>query len=104
MTLTRNFTETIRQRATEDEAFRAALLSQALELLLTGDVETGRAVLRDFINATIGFEKLSNVSGIPAKSLMRMFGPKGNPRTDNLFSVLTHLQAQTGIQLEVRAA
>ena len=43
------------------------------------DVDTGKAVLRDYINATIGFEELSLVFGKSSKSLMRMFGPKGNP-------------------------
>ncbi|MBN8933270.1 MAG: transcriptional regulator, partial [Rhizobium pusense] len=59
MALTREFKQTVKARAENDPAFRAALLSDAVELLLEGDVETGKAVLRDFINATIGFETLS---------------------------------------------
>jgi hypothetical protein len=35
---------------------------------------------------------------------MRMFGPNGNPRADNLFQIIHHLQALEGIQLEVSAA
>ncbi|MGO4319687.1 transcriptional regulator, partial [Agrobacterium sp. MCAB5] len=59
MALTREFKQTVKARAEKDPAFRAALLSDAVELLLEGDVETGKSVLRDFINATIGFETLS---------------------------------------------
>ena len=92
MALTREFKQTVKLRAESDPAFRAALLSDAVELLLEGDVETGKAVLRDFINATIGFEQLALAVDLPVKSLMRMFGPKGNPRADNLFSVISTLQ------------
>ncbi|AMD60955.1 DNA-binding protein [Agrobacterium pusense] len=104
MALTREFKQTVKARAENDPAFRAALLSDAVELLLEGDVETGKAVLRDFINATIGFETLSEQVDVPSKSLMRMFGPKGNPRADNLFSVIHALQKNAGIHLAVAAA
>jgi DNA-binding phage protein len=104
MALTRDFKQTIRDRAQADPRFRAALLSEAIELLLSGEVETGRMVLRDFINATVGFETLSAKTGMPAKSLMRMFGPNGNPRADNLFAIIRMLQDETGVQIAVNAA
>ena len=104
MALTSEFKETIRERVQADPAFRAALLSEAIELLLSGDVETGRALLRDYINATIGFLELAKKSGLPPKSLMRMFGPSGNPRADNLFAVIRLLQDETGVQIAVKAA
>lgn len=104
MALTRDFKETVRDRAQSDPAFRAALLSEAIELLLSGDVETGRALLRDYINATLGFVELAKKSGLPPKSLMRMFGPSGNPRADNLFAVIRLLQDETGVQIAVKAA
>lgn len=104
MALTREFKETVKSRVERDPAFRSALLSDAVELLLEGDLDTGKAVLRDFINATIGFERLSDMVDMPAKSLMRMFSPKGNPRADNLFSVIHALQKEAGIHLAVAAA
>ena len=104
MALTRDFKETVRDRAQADPVFRAALMSEAIELLLSGDVETGRSLLRDYINATIGFIELGKKSGLPPKSLMRMFGPSGNPRADNLFAVIRLLQDETGVQIAVKAA
>lgn len=104
MTLTRSFKETVKARVERDEAFREALLREGVECLLGGDIDTGKAVLRDYINATIGFESLSEATNTPTKSLMRMFSPKGNPQANNLFSVIAHLQTQTGVQLEVRTA
>lgn len=103
MPLTRSFKETIQARALADPAFREALLTEGVEALLSGDVDAGRAVLRDYINATIGFEELAEATGTPSKSLMRMFGPKGNPNARNLFSVIGVLQEKAGVSLHVEA-
>lgn len=104
MPLTRAFKETVQARAQTDEAFRAALLSEAVEALLEGDVDTGKAVLRDYINATIGFDELAEDVGKGPKSLMQMFSAKGNPTAANLFAIISHLQKATGIHLSVRVA
>ena len=103
MPLTRDFKDTVKARADTDPAFRAALLSDAVELLLEGDVDTGKSVMRDFIKATVGFESLAAQTGLPPKSLMRMFGPRGNPTAASLFSVISALQRATGVQLGVSA-
>jgi len=102
--LTREFKATVKARAARDPAFREALLTEAAEQLLAGDLETGKAVLRDYINATVGFEKLARATGTPAKSLMRMLGPKGNPRASNLLAVLGKLQRVAGVHLAVASA
>ncbi len=104
MVLKRHFKETVRERAQRDPAFREALLREAIETLLGGDVETGKAVLRDYINATIGFEALGEATGTSSKSLMRMFGPVGNPQAHNLFAVLHYLQEQANLRFQVRAS
>ncbi len=101
MALTRSFKQTVKARAERDPKFRAALLTEAIEQMLAGEMATGKSILRDYINATVGFEKLARKTGTPAKSLMRMFGPKGNPRADNLFTVIRQLQKVSGIRLEV---
>jgi hypothetical protein len=85
MVLTRDFKDTIKDRVARDPAFREELLKEGIECLLTGDVDTGKAVLRDFINATIGFDALGTATERSPKSLMRMFGPKRNPQARNLF-------------------
>ncbi len=101
MALTRGFRITLLERAQRDAEFRKAMLKEGIDAMLTGDVETGKAILRDYINAAVGFGHLSEATRIPAKSLMRMFSPKGNPRADNLFQIIKHLQAREGIHLEV---
>lgn len=102
MALTRDFKETIRARVKRDPAFRQALLREGIENFLSGDVETGKIILRDFINATVGFTKLSDVTRRSAKSLMRMLGPRGNPQVRNLFQIVAYLQEAEGVRFELR--
>jgi DNA-binding phage protein len=101
MPLTHNFKETIRDRAQREPKFRQALLREAVESYLTGDLETGKSVLRDYVNATIGFQALEEQTDIPVKSLMRMLGPKGSPSAANLSSILTVLQKTEGVRFEL---
>jgi putative addiction module killer protein len=103
MPLTREFKETVKARAERDPAFREALLVEAAEQLLAGELEGGKAVLRDYINATVGFDRLAKATGTPSKSLMRMLGPKGNPRASNLLTVIGKLQQISKIHLAVAA-
>ena len=103
MSLTRDFKETIRARIERDPGFREALLEDGVECLLSGDVETGKSVLRDYINATIGFQELGGLTDKSPKSLMRMLGPSGNPQARNLFEIIGCLQKREGLHLKVQA-
>jgi DNA-binding phage protein len=98
MPLTRSFRETVRARAHRGIKFRQALFDEAMQAVLDGNIEEGRAALRSCINATIGFEKLGTALGRSPKSLMRMFGPSGNPTAENLLGVISLLQAETGVR------
>jgi len=104
MALTRDFKETVKARAERDPAFRKELLREAIECLLTGDVDTGKMVLRDYINATVGFARLAAALRRSPKSLMRMLGPSGNPQAPNLFEIIAYLQEKAGVRLHVKAA
>ena len=61
MPLTHDFKETIRTRAQHDPDFRQALLREAVECMINGDLATGKAVLRDYVNATVGFQDLEEI-------------------------------------------
>ncbi|MDE0705895.1 MAG: transcriptional regulator [Rhodospirillaceae bacterium] len=102
MALTRDFRETIRARIERDTEFREALLKEGVDCLLAGDVDTGKAVLRDFVNATLGFRELGELTDKSPKSLMRMLGPDGNPQARNLFEIIGCLQEREGLRLTVR--
>jgi len=104
MALTRNFRETVMEWVQKDALFRRALLAEAFDAFPHGDIPTGKAVLRDYVNATIGFEGLTEKLGKESKSLHRMLGPKGNPRAENIFSLIRVLQDEDNISLHVKVA
>ena len=104
MALTRDFKETIRARVKRDVAFRKELLREGIEAMLTGDIETGKTILRDYINATVGFAELGAVTQRSPKSLMRMLGPNGNPQARNFFQIVAYLQQKEGVRFELHSA
>ena len=83
MALTRDFKQTVVERVEREPAFAQALLDEAATLFLNGEPETVRLILRDLINATIGFEQLATLTAKPSKSLHRMLSSAGNPSMDN---------------------
>ena len=101
MALTRNFKHTVVERVERDPAFAKALLDEAATLFLNGEAETARLILRDLVNATIGFEQLAEVTDKPSKSLHRMLSPKGNPSMDNLAAIFSAVRQRLGVGLEV---
>jgi DNA-binding phage protein len=103
MALTRDFKETVNKRAQNDPEFAAALLDEAVALFLNGEPEVARLVLRDLVNATIGFEKLANETSKPSKSLHRMLSAKGNPTMDNLNSIFNVLRENLQVNIKIHA-
>ncbi|HYD47113.1 MAG TPA: transcriptional regulator [Terriglobales bacterium] len=103
MALTRDFKETVLARAQRDARFRRALFTEAINAYLAGDTTTGKAILRDLVNATVGFEDLAEAINKPSKSLHRMLSPHGNPSTQNFFDIVNVLQKKTRVKLSVRA-
>ena len=102
MALTRDFKETVRARVERDPNFRRELLREGVECLLSGDIAIAKTILRDYINATIGFMELAKATHISSKSLMRMLGPSGNPRAANLFEIVSYLQHREGVRFQLK--
>lgn len=103
MALTRSFKQTVVERVERDPKFAKALLDEAATLFLGGEPETARLILRDLVNATVGFEQLAEMTDRPSKSLHRMLSPKGNPSMDNLAAIFGAMRTQLKVSLEVRA-
>ena len=103
MVATKSFKELVQRRIAGDKRFAEALLREGVDTLLAGDVNTGKLILRDYIKATVGFERLAEATDVPAKSLIRTFGPRGNPQARNLFGVIGYLQKQAKVELRVAA-
>jgi DNA-binding phage protein len=60
-------------------------------------------MLRDLVNATVGFEELASIPKKPSKSLHRMLVPRGNPSTENFFGIVNALQKRAHVKLRVTA-
>lgn len=70
---------------------------------MAGDLPTARSLIRDVIKGSMGYAELSRRTGTPEKSLVRMFGPTGNPTAANMASALRELQRYGRVRLRVRA-
>jgi hypothetical protein len=101
MAKTKSFGDLVERQVKGDRKFAEALLREGIDAMLSGDLDTGKTIMRDYIKATVGFEKLGEATDTPPKSPIRMFGPRGNPQGRNLFSVIGYLQKRAGVQLHV---
>jgi DNA-binding phage protein len=104
MAITRDFKETVQARALHDREFREGMLRESIECMLAGDLKTGKALLRDYINAVIGFEELAKLIKKDPKSLMRMLSTDGNPTASNLFDVICALEKKEKIHYQLQPA
>lgn len=102
MTLTRDFKQTVVERVERDPAFAKALLDEAATLFLSGEPDAARLILRDLVNATVGFENLAELTHKPSKSLHRMLSPRGNPSMDNLAAIFSAVRNCLKVNFDVR--
>ena len=103
MALTRDFKETVKERAARDPAFAKAMLDEAATTFLNGETHVARLILRDLVNASVGFEGLAAETNRPSKSLHRMLSEKGNPSMDNLAAIFGVVRRHLGVTLEANS-
>jgi hypothetical protein len=101
MGTTKDFNETVRADLQNSAEYRRATLREAVGCVVSGDVETGKSVLRKYINGTLGFVALGEAVGRSSKTLMQMLGPRGNPTITNFFEIVSYLQKTEGSSLAV---
>jgi DNA-binding phage protein len=90
-------------RVERDPQFARAMLDEAATLFLNGEPELARIILRDLVNATIGFEQLARVTDKPSKSLHRMLSAGGNPSMDNLAAIFGAVSGNMKLGLEAHS-
>lgn len=98
----RTFRKSVRARAVRDPLFRVSLLEAGLDALLGGDLPGFREGIRSYVNATLGFARLADRTGIPEKSLMRMLGPAGNPRAAHLATIIGAISEHEAVEITAR--
>lgn len=102
MALTRDFRETVMAAARKDSAYRRSLLTRGFVLAHSADEgnrNVGKALLRAYVNATLGFRALAKELDKKPESLMRMLSDSGNPRLGNFAELVECLFAHEGIPL-----
>jgi DNA-binding phage protein len=102
MGLTRDFRKTVAARVRRDPKFAKALLDEAATLFLNGEPDAARLILRDLVNATVGFETLAAKTSKPSKSLHRMLSSRGNPSMDNLAAIFDAVRENLKVGIKVR--
>jgi DNA-binding phage protein len=102
MALTRDFKETVAARVQNDPAFAQALLDEAIALFVNGEPDSAKLILRDLVNATVGFEALAEEIHKPAKSLHRMLSRSGNPTMSNISAVFAAIKRALKVEVRVR--
>ena len=100
MALTRDFKQTVIERVEREPEFAKAMLDEAATLFLNGEPELARIILRDLVNATVGFEALAQLTDKPSKSLHRMLSADGNPSMDNLAAIFGAVSARLKVGIE----
>ena len=87
---------------TADIKMRLRVLQQATSLLLQGEPHTAKLLLRDLVNASIGFEQLARDIDKPPKSLHRMLSAAGNPTLSHVSAMLAAIAAHLGVEIEAK--
>ena len=99
MALTRDFIETVAARVARDPTFAKVLLDEAATLFLNGNPHAARLVLRDLVNASVGFEALAAETKASSKSLHRMLSDRDNPSMDDLAAIFGVVQKRLGVNI-----
>lgn len=104
MPLTREFIDTVKARADKSPKYRRMMLANAIEHLIADEPDLGRLLLRDYVKATMGFEELAQLSGLPSPSIKRMLSKSGNPTMNNLAAIIGICQKREGIAFGVTSS
>jgi DNA-binding phage protein len=102
MALTRDFKETVATRVQNDPAFAQALLDEAITLFINGEPDSAKLILRDLVNATVGFEALALEIDKPSKSLHRMLSKSGNPTMSNISAVFAAIKRTLKVEVHTQ--
>jgi DNA-binding phage protein len=103
MALTRDFKKSVTERMDREPEFAKALLDEAATLFLNNEPELARLILRDLVNATIGFEDLAHQTTKSSKNLHRMLSKNGNPNMDNLATIFGAISSKLKVGIEAHA-
>jgi hypothetical protein len=97
MELTRDVEAGIGERINTDPAFAIAILDEIDELIVAGDDEVARGMLRIMTVATIGFDALSHPLSITGEMLRGILSADSPPTKPSLSAVVSALKRELGV-------
>ena len=77
------------------------MLAEAVAELLSGDVGVSKVILREYINTTITFKKLSKLIETKPKNIMRVLSPSVNSRSKSLFVIFHAIHKLNNINFKI---
>ena len=101
MPLSREFKDLVVTRAEKDPEFRRSLITEALNMILRGEITVGRLMIRDYINATGAINDIAIKLQKHKPAIVRMLGPKGNPTLKNFIPIIQACAEREDIELSV---
>lgn len=101
MDLIKDSKPTVVARAERDPKFAVALLNEAANHFLGGEPAIARTILRDLVDATVGFEFLAQRMLSPTHSVRRMLCAHGDPSMEKLATIFVSLQERLKVSFDV---
>jgi len=83
-----SYNDSLKKLVDENPEMGQQMLEGAVNALFQGEIDEGRILLRQYINATLGFAELGRRLDKDPKNIMRSLGPKGNPTLTNLMAMI----------------
>ena len=102
MPLSREFKTLVVARAEKDAQFRRGLITEALSMILRGEITAGRLMIRDYINATGSMNDIAAKLGKQKPAIVRMLGPSGNPTLESFIPVVKACAEREQIERYIR--
>ncbi len=96
--------DSLKDMVARNPHFADEMLEDALNSILSGEVDEGRILLRNYVNATIGFQELARRTGKHDKNLMRTLSRTGNPTAANLFEIIQACTKAEGVTITARVS
>ena len=76
-------------------------ITEALNMILRGEITAGRLMIRDYINATGSMNDIAAKLKRQKTAIVRMLGPKGNPMLESFIPVVQACAEREHIELSV---
>lgn len=101
---TMSYNTMLKNMVAENPNMVAEMLEGALNLILSGEVDAGRILLKNYVDVTIGFPELARRIGKDEKNLRRSLSERGNPTANNLFNIVQACASASNVTISAQVS